>query len=75
MKTRSSLRCMRVSRATLARWLAAAKQALHVQTLSLFSQGTRLQGVELEGLMASLESGFDLSLRRLVVEAARQDAP
>ena len=64
-----------VSRATIARWLAAAKQALHVRTLSLLSERTRLKGFELDGLMASLESGFDLSLRRLVVEAASGDGP
>ncbi len=61
-----------VSRATVARWLSTAKQLVQVRTIGLLSQRTKLVGEELDGLMASLESGFDLSLRRLVVEAAEQ---
>ncbi len=62
-----------VSRATVARWLASARQALRQATLDRLSRGTRLEGVELDGLMASLESGFDVSLRRFVEEAAPGD--
>ncbi|MBL8954366.1 MAG: sigma-70 family RNA polymerase sigma factor [Myxococcaceae bacterium] len=61
-----------VSRATIARWVAAAKSALQLGTLSRLSSTTKLQGAELQGLMTSLESGFDMSLRRFVVEAAEQ---
>lgn len=59
-----------VSRATVARWLAAAKQALQSRTVAALSRHTQLAGAELDGLMASLESGFDLSLRRFVAEAS-----
>jgi len=59
-----------VSRATVARWLASARTALQAGTLSRLSSSTRLEGAELHGLMTSLESGFDVSLRRFVVEAA-----
>jgi lysyl-tRNA synthetase class 2 len=62
-----------VSRATVARWLASARQQLQKGTLDRLSKGTRLEGVELDGLMASLESGFDVSLRRFVEEAAPGD--
>lgn len=59
-----------VSRATVARWLASARQALQRGTLERLSQRTKLGGSDLDGLMASLESGFDVSLRRFVAEAA-----
>lgn len=59
-----------VSRATVARWLASAKQSLQAGTLSLLSKRTRLEGQELDHLMASLQSGFDVSLRRFVADAA-----
>lgn len=62
-----------VSRATVARWLAAARQQLQRGTLERLSKSTRLEGVELDGLMASLESGFDVSLRRFVEEAVPGD--
>lgn len=61
-----------VSRATVARWLAAARASLQRETLSRLSSSTRLEASELHGLMASVESGFDLSLRRFVVEAAEE---
>ncbi|MCU0695485.1 MAG: sigma-70 family RNA polymerase sigma factor [Myxococcaceae bacterium] len=63
-----------VSRATVARWLASARQALQRGTLERLSARTRLAGGDLDGLMASLESGFELSLRRFVTEAASGDA-
>lgn len=59
-----------VSRATVARWLAASRQLLRAGTLERLAARTRLQGEELDGLLASLESGFDVSLRRFVTEAA-----
>ena len=59
-----------VSRATVARWLSAARTSLQGRTVRALGQRTKLGGVELDGLMASLESGFDLSLRRFVAEAA-----
>ncbi len=59
-----------VSRATVARWLAAARVSLQGRTVRALAQRTKLGGAELDGLMASLESGFDLSLRRFVTEAA-----
>lgn len=59
-----------VSRATVARWLASARSSLQRETLSRLSSSTKLGGADLDGLMASLESGFDLSLRRFVAEAA-----
>lgn len=59
-----------VSRATVARWLAAARQTLQRGTLERLAARTRLEGSELDGLLASLESGFDVSLRRFVEEAA-----
>ncbi len=59
-----------VSRATVARWIASARTALQQGTLNRLSSSTRLQGTDLQGLMASLESGFDVSLRRFVAEAA-----
>jgi len=62
-----------VSRATVARWLASARQALQRGTLERLSQRTKLAGSELDGLMASLESGFDVSLRRFVAEAVPGD--
>jgi RNA polymerase sigma-70 factor (ECF subfamily) len=62
----------RVSRATAARWLASARQALQKGTLERLGQRTRLEGPELDGLLASLESGFDVSLRRFVEEATVQ---
>ena len=62
-----------VSRATVARWLASAKQALQHQTISALSLHTRVQGPELEHLLTSLQSGFDLSLRRFVAEAAVEE--
>lgn len=62
-----------VSRATVARWLASARQALQRGTLERLSTRTKLEGGELDGLMASLESGFELSLRRFVTEAASGD--
>lgn len=62
-----------VSRATVARWLASARQALHRGTLDRLASRTRLDAPELASLMTSLESGFDLSLRRFVTDAARGD--
>lgn len=62
-----------VSRATVARWLSAARTALQGRTVRALAQRTKLGGTELDGLMASLESGFDLSLRRFVAEAAGGD--
>ncbi|MBE2250000.1 MAG: hypothetical protein IAE78_10650 [Myxococcus sp.] len=62
-----------VSRATVARWLSSARQALQQGTLARLSKDTRLEGDDLHGLMASLESGFDVSLRRFVEEAAGPD--
>lgn len=59
-----------VSRATVARWLAAARQALQKGTLDRLATRTQLSATDLDGLMASLESGFDISLRRFVEEAA-----
>lgn len=59
-----------VSRATVARWLASARQALQKGTLDRLAQRTKLSSSDLDGLMASLESGFDISLRRFVEEAA-----
>ncbi|MBL8922942.1 MAG: sigma-70 family RNA polymerase sigma factor [Myxococcaceae bacterium] len=62
-----------VSRATAARWLAAARQALQRGTLERLTARTKLEAAELDSLMASLESGFDVSLRRFVAEAAGTD--
>lgn len=62
-----------VSRATVARWLASARQQLQSGTLDRLGKATRLEGFELDGLMASLESGFDVSLRRFVEDAAPGD--
>lgn len=59
-----------VSRATVARWLASARHALQSRTVAALSRHTQLAGADLDGLMASLESGFDLSLRRFVAEAS-----
>ena len=47
-----------------------SEQSLQARTVAILSRHTRLAGADLDGLMASLESGFDLSLRRLVTEAA-----
>jgi RNA polymerase sigma-70 factor, ECF subfamily len=58
-----------VSRATVARWLAQSRDALRLETLRRLSVTTRLDGDDLEGLMASLESSFDVSLRRFITEA------
>lgn len=58
-----------VSRATVARWLAQSRDALRVETLRRLSGTTRMEGDDLEGLLASLESGFDVSLRRFITEA------
>ncbi|MFZ5446655.1 MAG: sigma-70 family RNA polymerase sigma factor [Myxococcota bacterium] len=58
-----------VSRATVARWLAQSRDALRAETLRRLSATTRMEGDDLEGLLASLESGFDLSLRRFITEA------
>jgi RNA polymerase sigma-70 factor (ECF subfamily) len=58
-----------VSRATVARWLAQSREALRGETLRRLSATTRLDGDDLEGLMASLESSFDVSLRRFIAEA------
>lgn len=62
-----------VSRATVARWLATARQSLQRVTLERLSVRTKLDGGELDGLMASLASGFDVSLRRFVTEATSGD--
>lgn len=59
-----------VSRATVARWLASAKQALQRGTMERLGARSQLTSSDLDGLMASLESGFDISLRRFVSEAA-----
>jgi len=59
-----------VSRATVARWLASARHALQSRTVAAPSRHTQLAGADLDGLMASLDSGFDLSLRRFVAEAS-----
>lgn len=68
-----------VSRATVARWLAQARDALRTETLRRLSATTRMEGDDLEGLMASLESSFDVSLRRFITEATpagmSDDAP
>lgn len=62
-----------VSRATVARWLAQSKDALRVETLKRLSASTRLEGDDLDGLLHSLESGFDVSLRRFITEATPDD--
>ena len=62
-----------VSRATVARWLAQSRDALRLETLKRLSASTRLEGDDLEGFLASLESGFDVSLRRFISEATPVD--
>jgi RNA polymerase sigma-70 factor (ECF subfamily) len=57
-----------VSRATVARWLARAREALRVETLRRLSTATRAEGDELESLLVSLQSGFDVSLQRFLEE-------
>lgn len=58
-----------VSRASVARWLVQAREQLRAETLKRLAGTTRLERGDLEGLMASLESGFDVSLRRFIAEA------
>lgn len=58
-----------VSRASVARWIAQAREQLRLETLKRLSGSTRMDRDDLDGLMASLESGFDVSLRRFIAEA------
>jgi RNA polymerase sigma-70 factor (ECF subfamily) len=65
----------RVSRASVARWLAQAREQLRVETLKRLAGATRLERGDLDGLLASLESGFDVSLRRFIAEATPPPDP
>lgn len=43
------------------------------ETLRRLQESTRAGGDELRGLMTSLESGFDVSLRRFITAATPED--
>ncbi|MFT3710290.1 MAG: sigma-70 family RNA polymerase sigma factor [Archangium sp.] len=62
-----------VSRASVARWIAQAREQLRVETLKRLAGSTRMERDDLDGLMASLESGFDVSLRRFIADAGHEE--
>jgi RNA polymerase sigma-70 factor (ECF subfamily) len=58
-----------VSRATAARWLAEARQALEQQTRREVASALKLDAHEVERLLASAQQGFQLSLDRALRES------
>jgi RNA polymerase sigma-70 factor (ECF subfamily) len=59
-----------VHRATVARWLAAARDGLFERTAAHLGERLRLPAAELESLLAVIRSGLDLSLGSLLAEHA-----
>lgn len=60
-----------VSRATITRWIAAAREELAVRTRQNLGEATA-QRSDVEPMLTSLQSGFDVSLHRLFREADDQ---
>lgn len=56
-----------ISRATAARWVARAREALREGTLKHLAERTQLDREDVSGLVASLHTQFDVSLTRLLV--------
>jgi RNA polymerase sigma-70 factor (ECF subfamily) len=63
-------RLYRVDPSTVRRWLIEARGALLEGTRSLLAERLRLEGAELESLMAVLATGLDESVRRIFAEHA-----
>ena len=62
-------------RSSIARWLAEARAALDAQTRKLLGELLRLPEDEIERLLASTQSGFELSLGRALRESVPPRAP
>ena len=58
-----------VHRATVARWIAGAREQLHERTMAEVASGLALSQEELESLLRVVRSSLDLSLRALLAEA------
>lgn len=56
----------RVSRATVARWLARARQALRDETVRRLAENAQLATADVTELIAGLQSQFDVSLQRFL---------
>lgn len=59
-----------VHRATVARWLASARESVLDRTIALVRDRLNVSAAELESLLPVLRSGFTLSLRALLSERA-----
>ena len=59
----------RVHRATVARWIAAARQQLLVKTRAAMLRTIRAEHATFESVMRLIESDLEVSLRRLLLEA------
>jgi RNA polymerase sigma-70 factor (ECF subfamily) len=59
-----------VHRATVARWIAAARQGLVDRTMARLGAELRLSPTELDSLLAVVRSGLDLSLPALLADQA-----
>jgi RNA polymerase sigma-70 factor (ECF subfamily) len=57
-----------VHRATVARWIAAARERLLDRTIALVQGRLKISAAELESLLAGLRSGLDVSLGALLGE-------
>jgi RNA polymerase sigma-70 factor, ECF subfamily len=64
-----------VHRATVARWIAAARESLLERLLRGLGERLRIGPAELESLMALVRSGLDVSLRALLAPEAGDGAP
>lgn len=59
-----------VHRATVARWIAAAREGLLERTLAQMNQTLRLEPQEFESLLKAVRSSLDISLRALLAADA-----